>query len=131
AFNSPQLLQVSGVGPADHLREVGIPVMHDLPGVGENLQDHLETYVQYACKQPVSLYPQLSRWRKPLIGLDWLLRRKGPGASNHFEAGGFIRGNDDVEFPNLQYHFLPVAIRYNGEALHSGHGYQVHVGPVS
>jgi choline dehydrogenase len=131
AFNSPQLLQLSGVGPADHLREVGIAVKQDLPGVGENLQDHLEAYVQYACKQPVSLYPQLSRWRKPLIGLDWLLRGKGPGASNHFEAGGFIRSNDEVRFPNLQYHFLPVAIRYNGEALHSGHGYQVHVGPVS
>jgi choline dehydrogenase len=131
AFNSPQLLQLSGVGPADHLRELSIPVTHELPGVGDNLQDHLEVYIQYACKQPVSLYPQLSRWRKPLIGLDWLLRRKGPGASNHFEAGGFIRSNESVEFPNLQYHFLPVAIRYNGEALHSGHGYQVHVGPMS
>ncbi|MDZ7643298.1 MAG: choline dehydrogenase [Woeseiaceae bacterium] len=130
AFNSPQLLQLSGIGPADHLREMEIPIVQDLPGVGENLQDHLEVYIQYACRQPVSLYPQLSRWRKPLIGLDWLLRRKGPGATNHFEAGGFIRSNDEVLFPNLQYHFLPVAIRYNGEALHSGHGYQVHVGPM-
>ncbi|MEX0709053.1 MAG: choline dehydrogenase, partial [Woeseia sp.] len=130
AFNSPQLLQLSGVGNADHLRRLGIPVVCELPGVGRNLQDHLEVYVQYACLQPVSLFPALSAWRKPLIGADWLLRRKGIGASNQFEAGGFIRSNDEVAYPNLQYHFLPVAIRYDGTAPHGGHGYQVHVGPM-
>jgi choline dehydrogenase len=106
-------------------------VVRDLRGVGENLQDHLEVYIQYACRKPVSLYPALSMRRKPGIGLEWLLRRKGIGASNQFEAGGFIRSNDDVAYPNLQYHFLPVAIRYDGKAPHGGHGYQVHVGPMS
>ena len=130
AFNSPQLLQLSGIGNADHLREAGVqPVCH-LPGVGENLQDHLEVYVQYACREPVSLFPALSGWRKPKIGFDWLLRRKGLGISNQFEAGGFIRSNHEVTYPNLQYHFLPVAIRYDGSAPHGGHGYQVHVGPM-
>ena len=131
AVNSPQLLQLSGIGPADLLRGLGIDVVRDLRGVGENLQDHLEVYVQYACRKPVSLYPALSMRRKPGIGLEWLLRRKGIGASNQFEAGGFIRSNDDVAYPNLQYHFLPVAIRYDGKAPHGGHGYQVHVGPMS
>ncbi len=130
AFNSPQLLQLSGIGDANHLRHAGVsPVCH-LPGVGENLQDHLEVYVQYACREPVSLFPALSPWRKPKIGIDWLLRRKGLGASNQFEAGGFIRSNAEVACPNLQYHFLPVAIRYDGSAPHGGHGYQVHVGPM-
>ena len=130
AFNSPQLLQLSGVGNADQLRRLDVPVVCHLPGVGQNLQDHLEVYVQYACREPVSLFPALSRWRKPRIGFDWLVRRKGIGASNQFEAGGFIRSNDEVEYPNLQYHFLPVAIRYDGTAPHGGHGYQVHVGPM-
>lgn len=131
AINSPQLLQLSGIGPADRLQELDIPVVRDLPGVGENLQDHLEVYVQYACRKPVSLYPALKRWRQPAIGLDWLFRRKGLGTSNQFEAGGFIRSNAAVSYPNLQYHFLPVAIRYDGRAPHGGHGYQVHVGPMS
>lgn len=131
AINSPQLLQLSGVGNAEELRRLGIDVTHDLPGVGENLQDHLEVYVQYASKQPVSLYPALKWWRQPWIGFQWLFGRKGVGASNHFEAGGFIRGNDQVEYPNLQYHFLPIAIRYDGTAPASGHGYQVHVGPMN
>jgi choline dehydrogenase len=99
--------------------------------VGQNLQDHLEVYVQWACKKPVSLYPSLSPWRAPKIGFDWLFRRRGTGASNHFEAGGFIRSNDEVEYPNLQFHFLPIAIRYDGSAPNEGHGFQLHVGPVS
>lgn len=131
AINSPQLLQVSGVGNAEHLKSLGIPVVHDLPGVGEDLQDHLEVYVQWACKKPVSMYPSLSPWRAPKIGFDWLFRKKGVGASNHFEAGGFIRGNDEVEYPNLQFHFLPIAIRYDGSAPKEGHGFQLHVGPMN
>ncbi|MEV0411392.1 choline dehydrogenase [Streptomyces sp. NPDC050448] len=129
AINSPQLLQLSGVGNADELRALGIDVVHDLPGVGENLQDHLEVYVQHACKQPVSMQPYL-KWRhRPWIGLQWLLRT-GPGATNHFEAGGFARSNDDVAYPNLMFHFLPIAVRYDGSAPAGGHGYQVHVGPM-
>ncbi len=131
AINSPQLLQLSGVGNAEDLKSHNINVVHDLPGVGENLQDHLEVYVQYACKKPVSLYPALKWWRHPFIGFQWLFQRKGTGASNHFEAGGFIRGNDRVEYPNLQYHFLPIAIRYDGSVAEQGHGYQVHVGPMN
>ena len=130
AIGSPQLLQLSGVGPAAELEPLGIkPVLH-LPGVGENLRDHLEVYVQYACKQPVSLFPSLKWWRKPGIGYRWLFHREGTGASNHFEAGGFIRSNDEVAYPNVQYHFLPIAIRYDGSAPAAGHGYQAHVGPV-
>jgi choline dehydrogenase len=130
AINSPQLLQVSGVGNAEHLKSLGIPVVHHLPGVGENLQDHLEVYVQWACKKPVSMYPALSPWRAPGIGFDWLFRKKGIGATNHFEAGGFIKSNDEVTYPNLQFHFLPLAIRYDGTAPSEGHGFQVHIGPV-
>jgi choline dehydrogenase len=130
AINSPQLLQLSGIGSAERLEPLGIEMVHDLPGVGEALEDHAEVYVQYACTQPVSLYPALKWWRQPWIGLQWLFGRRGIGASNHFEAGGFIRSNDDVDYPNLQYHFLPIAIRYNGTSALKGHGYQVHVGPV-
>jgi choline dehydrogenase len=130
SINSPQLLQLSGIGNAEHLKGIGIPVVHDLPGVGEGLQDHLEVYVQWACKKPVSMYPALSPWRAPKIGFDWLFRRKGVGATNHFEAGGFIKSNDEVTFPNLQFHFLPLAIRYDGTAPSEGHGFQVHIGPV-
>ncbi len=130
AINSPQLLQLSGVGNADELRALGIDVVHDLPGVGEHLQDHLEVYIQYACKQPVSVAPYMKwRWR-PLVGLQWLLLRSGPGATNHFEAGGFARGNEDVAYPNLMFHFLPIAVRYDGSAPASDHGYQVHIGPM-
>ncbi len=129
AFNSPQLLQVSGVGPASVLRAAGVPVLHDLAGVGENMQDHLEVYVQHACTQPVSMQPNLQRWRRPFIGLQWLFRR-GPGATNHFEGGGFARSNDDVAYPNLMFHFLPIAVRYDGTAPSGGHGYQVHIGPM-
>jgi choline dehydrogenase len=130
AFNSPQLLQLSGVGDAEHLRSVGVAPVHHLPGVGENLQDHLEVYVQHACSQPVSLNPSLDKWRRPFIGAQWLFARSGPGASNHFEAGGFIRSNEDVDYPNLMYHFLPLAVRYDGTAIAQGHGYQVHIGPM-
>lgn len=130
AFNSPQLLQLSGIGNADHLRSVGVNPVHHLPGVGENLQDHLEVYVQHACTQPVSLNPNLQFWRRPIIGAEWLFLRSGPGASNHFEAGGFIRSNDGVEYPNLMYHFLPIAVRYDGTSIAEGHGYQVHIGPM-
>ena len=130
AFNSPQLLQLSGIGNAEHLRSVGVDPVHDLPGVGENLQDHLEVYVQHACTQPVSLNPNLQFWRRPFIGAQWLFLRSGPGASNHFEAGGFIRSNEDVAYPNLMYHFLPIAVRYDGTSIAEGHGYQVHIGPM-
>ena len=129
AFNSPQLLMLSGLGPAGHLEGLGIGVVADLPGVGQNLQDHLEVYIQHASKQPVSLQPHLAPWRKPWIGLQWLFRR-GPGTSNHFEGGGFIRSNDEVTYPNLMLHFLPIAIRYDGSVPSGGHGYQVHVGPM-
>lgn len=131
AINSPQLLQLSGIGNADELRALGIPVVHHLPGVGENLQDHLEVYVQYSCKQPVSMVPALRWWNAPWIGFQWLFMRTGPAATNHFEAGGFIRSNDEVAYPNLQFHFLPLAVRYDGTAPASGHGYQVHIGPMN
>jgi choline dehydrogenase len=130
AINSPTLLQHSGVGPGERLSALGIDMVQDLPGVGENLQDHLEVYVQHACTQPVSLYPSLAWWRAPWIGAQWLFGRRGIGASNHFEAGGFIRSNDAVELPNVQFHFLPIAVRYDGSAPNEGHGFQVHVGPT-
>lgn len=130
AVNSPQLLQLSGVGAAVELEELGINVVQDLPGVGENLQDHLEVYVQHACSQPVSMSPALKWYNQPWIGLKWLLFRSGPAATNHFEAGGFVRSNDDVAYPNIMFHFLPVAIRYDGTSPSGGHGYQLHVGPM-
>ncbi len=130
SINSPQLLLLSGVGNAAELEALGISVVHDLPGVGENLQDHLEVYVQYGCKQPVSVYPALKWYNKPWVGLQWLLFKKGPAASNHFEGGGFVRSNEDVDYPNLMFHFLPVAIRYDGTSPSGGHGYQVHIGPM-
>ncbi|HKT44878.1 MAG TPA: choline dehydrogenase [Gaiellaceae bacterium] len=116
AINSPQLLQLSGRA-------------RDLP-VGENLQDHLEVYVQHTCTQPVSVQPALKTWRRPEIGARWLFFRSGPGASNHFEAGGFVRSNDEVAYPNVMFHFLPLAIRYDGSQPAAAHGYQVHVGPM-
>ncbi len=130
AFNSPQLLQLSGVGDRALLERLGIPVVHHLPAVGQHMQDHLEVYVQHACTQPVSLQPNLQLWRRPFIGAQWLFLRSGPGASNHFESGGFVRSNDDVAYPNLMFHFLPIAVRYDGSAPAGGHGYQVHVGPM-
>ncbi|HEX9551171.1 MAG TPA: choline dehydrogenase [Candidatus Limnocylindrales bacterium] len=130
AINSPQLLQLSGVGAPVELEDLGIPVVAALPGVGENLQDHLEVYVQYRSREPVSMQPALQRWRRPWIGFQWLFLRRGPGATNHFEAGGFVRSNGDVGWPNVMFHFLPLAIRYDGTAPPAGHGYQVHVGPM-
>ncbi|GEL78735.1 choline dehydrogenase [Tenuibacillus multivorans] len=130
AINTPQLLQLSGVGDAEHLQSLGIKPVVNLPGVGENLQDHLEAYIQYSCPKPVSEQPSLNKLRMPWIGLQWLLGRKGPAATNHFEGGGFIRSNEDVDYPNLMYHFLPVAVRYDGQKADTKHGFQVHVGPM-
>jgi choline dehydrogenase len=131
SINSPQLLQLSGVGRAADLEALGIPVVADVPGVGDHLQDHLEVYVQYQSRQPVSMQPSATQlWRRPFIGAQWLFFRSGPGATNHFEGGGFARSNDDVLYPNLMFHFLPLAIRYDGSAGAAGHGYQVHVGPM-
>ncbi len=130
AINTPQLLQLSGVGDSGLLRGLGIDVVHDLPGVGENLQDHLEVYIQYASKQPVSIAPGLRWHQRPKIAYQWLFQRKGLGATNHFEGGGFARSNDDVDYPNLMFHFLPIAIRYDGSSPIEGHGYQVHIGPM-
>ena len=131
SINSPQLLLLSGIGPAAHLAEHGVPVVADVPGVGANLQDHLEVYIQFRSLQPVSMQPQATElWRRPFIGAQWLFLRSGPGATNHFEGGGFVRSNDDVAYPNLMFHFLPLAIRYDGSKGEGGHGYQVHVGPM-
>jgi choline dehydrogenase len=131
AINTPQLLQLSGVGNATELRALGIDVVTDLPGVGENLQDHLEVYIQYASKLPVSIAPGL-RWRaRPRVGFEWMFLRRGLGATNHFEGGGFARSNDEVDYPNLMFHFLPIAIRYDGTVPAEGHGYQVHIGPMT
>ncbi len=131
AINSPQLLELSGIGQPARLEQHGIAVKHALPGVGENLQDHLEVYVQQACSQPISLYSSLKWYNQALIGLKWYLFNSGIGASNQFEAGGFIRSNEDVAYPNLQYHFLPIAIKYDGTAPKDTHGYQLHVGPMN
>ena len=122
AINSPQLLQLSGVGHAHELGALGIKIVHDLPGVGQNLQDHLEVYVQHTCTQPISVWPAMQWYNKPWVGLQWLLFKSGPAASNHFEAGGFIRSNEDVVYPNLMFHFLPVAVRYDGTSPSKGHG---------
>ncbi|HFO0153460.1 TPA: choline dehydrogenase [Pseudomonas aeruginosa] len=130
AIASPQLLQRSGVGPAALLRDLDIPVVHDLPGVGANLQDHLELYLQYACKQPVSIYPATKWWNQPAIGAQWLFLGKGLGASNQFEAGGFIRTREAFEWPNIQFHFLPVAINYNGSKGVQEHDFQAHMGSM-
>ncbi|HVR33317.1 MAG TPA: choline dehydrogenase [Acidimicrobiia bacterium] len=129
AFNTPQLMQLSGVGNADELTPLGVEMVHHLPGVGENMQDHLEVYIQHSSKLPVSIQPWMAMWRRPLVGLMWLFR-KGPGATNHFEAGGFLRSNEDVLWPNLMFHFLPIAIRYDGSSPAGGHGYQIHIGPM-
>ena len=130
AIASPQILQRSGGGPAALLRDLDIPLAHELPGVGENLQDPLGLYLQHACKQPVSLYPALQWWNQPPIGAKWLLLGKGTGASNQFEAGGFIRTRAEFEWPNIQYHFLPVAINYNGSNAVREHGFQAHMGSM-
>ncbi|HYL03494.1 MAG TPA: choline dehydrogenase [Steroidobacteraceae bacterium] len=130
AIGSPQLLKLSGLGPAAELRALGIEVVHELPGVGENLQDHLEFYFQVACREPVTLYSQMSPWRKACIGARWLLRHDGLGSSNHFESGGFIRSRAGVRYPDIQFHFLPMAVNYDGSSLAREHGFQAHVGPM-
>ncbi|MDB1087315.1 choline dehydrogenase [Streptomyces sp. ACA25] len=130
AINTPQLLQLSGIGNPDELRPLGIRTVQALPGVGENLQDHLEVYVQHACKQPVTHTPAVKARKRIPIGLEWMLFRTGTAATNHFEAGGFVRGNDEVDHPNLMFHFLPIAVRYDGTPVDAEHGYQVHVGPM-
>jgi choline dehydrogenase len=130
AINSPKILMLSGIGPGKHLVEKGIPVVADRAGVGRNLQDHLELYVQYAAKEPVSLNPYWSLWGKAWVGAQWLLARRGLGASNQFEACGFIRSRAGIEYPDIQFHFLPIAIRYDGTASARAHGFQAHVGPM-
>jgi choline dehydrogenase len=127
---SPQLLKLSGVGPAAELQALGIPVVHDLPGVGENLQDHLEFYFQVACKEPITLYKYQNLLGKALIGMRWMLSKDGLGATNHFEAGGFIRSRAGIKYPDIQYHFLPMAVTYDGTSLAQEHGFQAHVGPM-
>jgi choline dehydrogenase len=130
AFNAPQLLKLSGIGPADELAAMGIPVVVDRPGVGANLQDHLEFYFQYSCTQQVTLYSSMNWFAKGLIGAQWLLTGKGLGASNHFESCGFIRSRAGIAYPDIQYHFFPLAVRYDGKAMVGGHGFQAHVGPM-
>jgi choline dehydrogenase len=127
---SPQILKLSGVGPPGELREHGINVVHALPGVGENLQDHLEFYFQVACLEPITLYSSLGKIARFRIGLRWLLRHDGLGASNHFETGAFIRSRAGIRYPNLQYHFLPMAVSYDGASLAQEHGFQAHIGPM-
>ena len=129
SIGSPILLQRSGVGPADVLGEAGVDVIHSLPGVGRNLQDHLEVYFQYRCKQPITLNSKLGLISKALIGTRWILTRGGLGGTNHFESCAFIRSNAGIRWPDIQYHFLPAAMRYDGRAAFDGHGFQVHVGP--
>ncbi|MCL4147454.1 UNVERIFIED_CONTAM: hypothetical protein GTU68_011310 [Idotea baltica] len=129
SIGSVQLLQLSGIGPKAVLENAGVEVKHPLSGVGENLQDHLEIYFQYHCKEPITLNSKLGLVSKGLIGTEWILTRKGLGATNHFESCAFIRSRKGLKWPNLQYHFLPAAMRYDGQAAFDGHGFQVHVGP--
>ncbi|WP_193049921.1 choline dehydrogenase [Pseudoalteromonas undina] len=128
SIGSPHLLQLSGIGNTQALEKAGVEVKHHLPGVGQNLQDHLEFYFQYKCKQPITLNGKLGLFSKGLIGAKWLLTRKGLGSTNHFESCAFIRSKPGVEWPDIQYHFLPAAMRYDGRSAFAGHGFQVHVG---
>ena len=130
SINSPKLLMLSGIGPAAHLAEHGIDVVADRPGVGQNLQDHLELYIQQASTQPITLYKHWNLWGKALAGAQWLFFKSGLGASNQFESAGFIRSRAGVEYPDIQFHFLPIAVRYDGQAAAEGHGFQAHVGPM-
>jgi choline dehydrogenase len=130
SINTPKLLMLSGIGPADHLRDHGVPVVADRKGVGANLQDHLEVYMQYAARQPITLYKYWNLWGKAWVGAQWLLTGRGLGASNQFEACAFIRSRAGIEYPDIQYHFLPIAVRYDGKAVATGHGFQVHTGPM-
>ena len=130
AINSPHLLLLSGVGPAAHLKEIGIPIMHELPGVGQNLQDHIEMYIQYESTQPITLYSTFNPLNMARVGVEWLLFRRGLGASAHLESGAFIRTNEQVEHPNLQYHFLPSLVIDHGRVRPDRHAFQAHVGPM-
>ncbi|NTT86208.1 choline dehydrogenase [Tabrizicola fusiformis] len=130
SINSPKILMLSGIGPAAHLAEHGIALVADRPGVGANLQDHLEIYMQFQAARPITLYKYWNLWGKAMIGAQWLFTGKGLGASNQFEACGFIRSKAGVEYPDIQYHFLPIAVRYDGQAAAGGHGFQVHTGPM-
>lgn len=130
SINSPKILMLSGIGDAAHLSEHGIPVVAHRPGVGQNLQDHLEIYMQFASAQPVTLYKYWNLWGKALVGAQWLFTKTGLGASNQFEACAFIRTREGIEYPDIEYHFLPIAVRYDGKAAAGGHGFQVHVGPM-
>lgn len=130
SINSPKLLMLSGIGPAEHLAEHGIEVIADRPGVGQNLQDHLEFYFQYACKQPITLFKYWNLIGKAWVGAQWLFRKTGLGASNQFESAAFIRSDKGIDYPDIQYHFLPIAVRYDGQAAAEGHGFQAHVGPM-
>ena len=130
SINSPKLLMLSGIGPAHHLAEHGLPVVADRPGVGQNLQDHLEVYIQMTCRQPITLFKYWNLWGKAWVGAHWLLTHGGIGASNQFESAAFIRSRAGVDYPDIQYHFLPIAARYDGQAAAEGHGFQAHVGPM-
>ena len=130
AINSPKLLMLSGIGPAAHIKETGINVIADRPGVGQNLQDHLELYIQQACTQPITLFKYWNLFGKMRVGIEWLLNKSGPGASNAFETCAFLRSKPGVSYPDIQYHFLPIAVRYDGQAAAEGHGFQAHVGPM-
>jgi choline dehydrogenase len=130
SINSPKILMLSGIGPAAHLRDHGISVLADRPGVGGNLQDHLELYIQQACIQPITLFKHWNLWSKGMIGAQWLLGKSGLGASNQFESAAFLRSRPGIDYPDIQYHFLPMAVRYDGQAAAEGHGFQAHVGPM-
>ena len=130
AINSPKLLMLSGIGPAEHLKEMGIPVVADRPGVGQNLQDHLELYIQQACTLPITLFKYWNLIGKLRVGIQWLFNKTGPGSSNAFESCAFLRSKPGVRYPDIQYHFLPIAVRYDGQAASDGHGFQAHVGPM-
>ena len=130
SINSPKLLMLSGIGPAEELKSHGIDVIADRPGVGKNLQDHLELYIQQACTKPITLFKYWNLFGKALVGAQWLFTRKGLGASNQFESGAFLRSAAGVNYPDIQYHFLPIAVRYDGQVAAEGHGFQAHVGPM-
>ncbi|RWP01718.1 choline dehydrogenase [Mesorhizobium sp.] len=130
SINSPKILMLSGIGPAQHLREYGIPVIADRPGVGRNLQDHMELYIQQESTQPITLNSVLNPFSKALIGAQWLFFKSGLGATNHFEAAAFVRSRAGVDYPDIQYHFIPAAVRYDGKAAAKAHGFQAHVGPM-
>jgi choline dehydrogenase len=130
SINSPKLLMLSGIGPGAHLAEHGVPVVADRPGVGANLQDHLELYIQMAAKLPITLYKHWNMFSKAVIGAQWLFTKTGLGASNQFESAAFIRSRAGIDYPDIQFHFLPIAVRYDGQAAAEGHGFQAHVGPM-